>query len=66
MQLGDLERAKHYHNRAREINLKNRGNDSINTAGTFAHLGVTHLPLGDLEQAREYQYSALKIYLKKT
>ena len=66
MQLGNLERAKDYYNRAREINLKKRGNDSIKTANTFAHLGVIHLRLGDLEQAREYQDSALKIYLKKT
>lgn len=61
MQLGDLERAKEYHNRAREINLKKRGNDSINTANTFVHLGSIHKSMGELESAKTYVSLALDV-----
>ena len=67
--LGDLDRAREYHNCALKINQTKFGNDSIydsiNTANTLVNLGGTHLLLDDFEQAKEYQESARKIYREK-
>ena len=64
-QLGDLERAKEYQDRALAIRLKKLGPDHTDVATTYSRSGVIHQQLGDLKQAKEYQDRALAIRLKK-
>ena len=52
--LGDLERAKEYHERALAIYLKRLGPDHANVANCYHHLGCIQRDLGDLERAKEY------------
>ena len=50
--LGDLEQAKDYHERALDINLKKLGPEHVNVATAYNNLGNVHSKLGDLEQAK--------------
>ena len=63
--LGDLQQAKEYHERALTIRLNNLGPDHLDVAMCCNNLGSVHHHLGDLEQAKEYHERALTIYLKK-
>ena len=63
--LGELEQAKEYHERALRIRLKKLGPDHLDVAMCYNTLGSVHYHLGDLEQAKEYHERALTIYLKK-
>ena len=64
-ELGDLEQAKEYQDRALAIRLKKLGPDHTDVATTYSRLGLIYLRLGDLEQAKEYQDRVLAIRLKK-
>ena len=61
--LGDLEQAKEYYERALAICLKKLGPDHLDVAMCYNTLGSVH-HLGDLKQAKEYHERALTIYLK--
>ena len=63
--LGDLEQAKQYFERALTIYLKKLGPDHLDVAMCHNNLGTVHRVLGDLEQAKQYHERALAIYLKK-
>ena len=52
--LGDLERAKEYHERALAIRLKRFGPDHADVASSYHHLGSVQRDLDDLERAKEY------------
>ena len=61
--LGDLERAKEYHERALAIYLKRLGPDNDEVASCYHHLGCIQRDLGDFERAKEYYERALAIDL---
>ena len=63
--LGDLEQAKQYYERALTIYLKKLGPDHLDVAMCHNNLGIVHQHLGDLEQAKQYYERALTIRLKK-
>ena len=63
--LGDLERAKEYHERALVIDLKGLGPDHTEVGISYHHLGRIHRALGDHERAKEYQEWSLAITLKR-
>ena len=63
--LGDLEKAKEYHERAIAIRLEKLGPDHLDVAMCHNNLGNVHRDLGDLEQAKECYERALTIRLKK-
>ena len=62
--LGDLERAKEYHERGLAIDLKRLGPDNVDVAVSYHHLGRIHYDLADLKRAKEYYERAFAIYLK--
>ena len=63
--LGDLQRAKEYHNHALTIGLRKLGPEHIVVAESYNNLGSVHYGLGDLQQAKECHDCALTIRLKK-
>ena len=64
-ELGDLELAKEYQERALTIYLNGLDADHLYVAMCYNSLGTVHRDLGDLEQAKEYHERALAIYLEK-
>ena len=63
--LGDLSKAKDYHDLALAARLKKLGPDHVDIAKSFYYLGIVHYKLGDLSQAKDYHDRALAIRLKK-
>ena len=63
--LGDLQQAKEYHQRALKIRLDKLGPEHVDVARSYNNLASIYQDLGDLEQAKEYQQRALKIRLDK-
>ena len=63
--LGDLSKAKDYHDLALAARLKKLGPDHVDIAKSFYYLGIVHYELGDLSQAKDYHDRALAIRLKK-
>ena len=59
--LGDLEQAKEYQQRALKIRLDKLGPKHVDVATSYNKLALIYQDLGDLEQAKEYQQRALKI-----
>ena len=57
-QLGDLNQAKDYHDRALAILLKKLGPEDINVAASYNDLGLLHRQLGDLTQAKDFHEGA--------
>ena len=64
-QLGNLEQAKEFHQRALTIRLEKLGAKHINVATSYNNLGEIHRQLGNLEQAKEFHQRALTIILEK-
>ena len=63
--LGDLEQAKEYQQRALAIALDKLGPEHVDVATSYNNLASILKHLGDLEQAKEYQQRALAIRLDK-
>ena len=63
--LGDLEQAKEYQQRALKIRLYKLGPEHVNVATSYNNLALICKHLGDLEQAKECQQRALRITLDK-
>ena len=63
--IGDLEQAKEYQQRALNIRLDKLGPEHVDVATNYNNLADIYQDLGDLEQAKEYQQRALKIALDK-
>jgi len=61
--LGDLEQAKEYFERALTNHLKKLGPDHLNVVTCHNNLGLVHRDLGDLEQAKEGHKRALTMHL---
>ena len=59
--LGDLEQAKEYQQRALKIRLDKLGPEHVDVGTSYNKLALIYQDLGDLEQAKEYQQPALKI-----
>ena len=63
--LGDLEQAKEYQQRALKITLEKLGPKHADLATNYNNLTSIYKDLGDLQQAKAYQQLALKIALDK-
>ena len=57
-QLGDLNQANDYHDRALAIMLKKHGPENVNVAASYNDLGLVHRQLGDLTQAKDFHEGA--------
>ena len=57
--------AKHCHERALNIYLKELGSKHVDVAASYNNLGLVYSQLGDLRQAKHCHEQALNIYLKK-
>ena len=63
--LGDLDQAKEYQQRALVIELDKLGPKHVNVARSYNNLASIYKDLGDLEQAKEYKELALAIKADK-
>ena len=63
--LGDLEQAKEYQQRALAIALDKLGPEHVYVSTSYNNLAAICKHLGDLEQAKEYRQRALAITLVK-
>src|SRR5690349_7457685 len=61
LQLGKLQEARGYYERALKIKEQHYGQDHIQTAASLGGLGNVYLQLGKLPEARAYYERALKI-----
>ena len=64
-ELGDLQQAKEFHDRAFSIRLKQLGPKHVDVAESYNNLRALHRDLGDLQQAKECHNRELTIRLKK-
>ena len=63
--LGDIEQAKKYQQRALDIKVDKLGPEHVNVGTIYNNLALIYQDLGDFEQAKEYQQRALDIELDK-
>ena len=59
--LGDLEKAKEYHERALSIRQKKLRAENVDVATIYNNLGSVHEQFGDFEKAKEYHELARSI-----
>ncbi|KAJ7390193.1 hypothetical protein OS493_026703 [Desmophyllum pertusum] len=63
--LGELQQAKEYHDRALDILLEKLGPEHVDVARTYNNLGSVHSKLGEPQREKECHDRALAILLKK-
>ena len=52
--MGELGKAKDYHQRALEIKINVLGPNHIDVATSYSNLGLVYKAMGELEQAKDY------------
>ena len=63
--LGDLQQAKQYHEKALNIRTEQLGSNHVDLATSYKNLGNVHQDLEDLQQAKQYYENALDIYTEQ-
>ena len=63
--LGEYTKVLEFYNRALEIYVKVKGDESIEAADTLSWIGFTYKKLGEYTKTLEFYNRALEIYTKK-